>query len=64
MVIFGGLMDVVGLYNIFLLLSLLSFAGMMEIIPNKGIRVFFLRAQRRQWRCYPNTEYLPSPFYH
>jgi hypothetical protein len=41
MVIFGGLMDVVGLYNIFLLLSLLSFAGMMEIIPNKGIRVFF-----------------------
>lgn len=40
MLIFGGLMDALGVYNIFLVLSMLSFAGMLAIVSNKGVRGF------------------------
>lgn len=40
MMIFGGVMDVLGVYNIFLVLSVLCFAGMLMIISNRDIRNF------------------------
>ncbi len=40
MLIFGGLMDALGVYNIFLVLSMLSFAGMLAIVSNEEVRGF------------------------
>lgn len=40
MLIFGGLMDALGVYNIFLVLSMLSFAGMLAIVSNEEVRRF------------------------
>lgn len=40
MIVFGCLMDALGVYNIFFVLAMLSFAGMLAIFSNKGVRGF------------------------